>query len=90
MELLFPSLKEGKNCKIWLVWRITHDPPTVFGRNQACSPAPLYAHFLPNIQYFANHWSMHTFFTSGIDPGILMKVFENFMYILYLGILGFV
>ena len=70
MELLFPALKEGKNCKIFLVSRLAQDPPTVLGTNQTCSPAHLYDQLLPNMQYFPNHWSMQIYFTSGIGPDI--------------------
>ena len=89
MELLFPSLKEAKNCKMFLVLWLTQDPSIVFGTKQTCPPALFYAQFFPNMQYFPNHWSMQIFFTSGIDSDILMKVFQDYMYILYLGSLGF-
>ena len=89
MEQLFPSLKEGKNCRMFLVLRLTQDPPTLFETNQTCSRAPPYAQILPNMQYFPNHRSMQICFTSGIGPDILMKVIEGYMYVLYLGSLGF-
>ena len=64
--------------------------PTIFGTNQTCSPGRLFAQFLSNMKYFPNHWSMQNLFTSGIGLDILIKVFEDDIYILYLGSLGFI
>ena len=36
LEMLFPSLKEGKNCKTLLVLWLTPESPTVFGTKQTC------------------------------------------------------
>ena len=55
------------------------DPPTVFGTNQTCLPTSRFVQILPNMQYFCNQWSMQFFFTSGIGPDILMKVFEGYI-----------
>ena len=55
------------------------DPPTVFGTNQTCLPTSRFVQILPNMQYFSNQWSMQFFFTSGIGPDILMKVFEGYI-----------
>ena len=60
------------------------DRPNLFGSTSLCSVSSQYAIFS---QSLTNQIIGH-FYTSEIIPGILMKVFEDYMYILYLGSLG--
>ena len=78
LEILFPSLKEGKNCKIFLALRLPPDPAIVFGANQTFSPSPCFTEIFLNMQHFPN--SMYIFITSGIGPDILSEVFENYIH----------
>ena len=77
LETLFASLNEGKKCSIFLGLQLRRDPPNVFETNQICSPTTRFARILPNIKNFLHHWSMQIFFTSEIDPDILMNVLED-------------
>ena len=52
------------------------DPSTVFETKQTSLATPRFPRFLPNMQYFPNHWSRPIFF-SGIGPDILMSVLED-------------
>ena len=71
------SLNEKKS-KIYLRLRRFPDLPTVFGTSLTSLPMPRFTWILPHMQkYFANHWSIQIFFTSGISPVILMKVLED-------------
>ena len=70
LEILFPSLKEGKNCKTFLASWLP----------QICNIFPI----LPNTQHFPNRWSMQVFLTSGRGPDILIKVFEGYIILLIL------
>ena len=79
LQILFPSLNEGKNCNIFLGLQLPLNPrtPTVFGTNQTCLSTPCFAHIFPTIQYFPNHWLMHIFLTSGINLDIVMNMLED-------------
>ena len=80
--------KNFKNFKIFLASRLSPDPPPVFEINQTCLPTSRFAQILPNTQHFTYHWSMQTFYSSGIGPDILMEVLEYYI-IFRLGRLGF-
>ena len=41
LEILFPNLHEGKNCKIFLRFWTSSDLAIVFGTNQTCSSMPM-------------------------------------------------
>ena len=79
LEIIFPSLKDGENCKTFLASRLVPDPPTIFGTNQTCLPTPRFAQILPSMQTFPNHWSMQIFLPSGIGSDILMTLFEGYI-----------
>ena len=52
---MFPSLDEGKNCKIFLGLQLPSDHPTVFKTNQTYSAMPCFAQALVSMHYFPNH-----------------------------------
>ena len=51
LEILVPSWKDGKNCKIFLVLRF-------FPKHPNYSPTPRFAQILLSFQYFPTHWPM--------------------------------
>ena len=54
----FPSLNEGKNCKLFLELHCCHhpNPPAVFGMNPTCLLSLCFAWILPIMQkHFPNH-----------------------------------
>ena len=54
-EKLFPSLKEGKNCKIFLMLFPDQNPQLYLGQTKIVSQH-LFAQILPNMQHYSDHW----------------------------------
>ena len=78
LEILFPSLKKGKKCTIFLGLGLSPDPPTVLGaklfeKTLLSSDTSQYAVF------FRSLVKVDFFFTSGIGPVVLMKVFKEYI-----------
>ena len=77
MEILFPSLRKGKNWKIFLALQVPSDSQTVFRTNPTYLPTSRFAQ-----SPFPNHWSVQIFFTSEIPLNVLIKVLEDNIIIL--------
>ena len=80
LQILFPSLNEGKNYKIFLGLQLPQDSNCIW--NKTYFPMPCFAWVLPNMKYFPNHRSLQIFFTSAIGPDILMNVLEDYIILL--------
>ena len=80
---MFPSLKEGKNCNIFLELRLPPQIPQLYlGQTKLFRQHLALLKFFPLCNIFSIIVNLDFFFTSGIGPDILTKVFEYYIILL--------